>query len=139
MREIKFKFWNRLKKHITRPYSLIELSDLGSTRTFPISIPLQSTGLKDKNGKEIYESDIVHFRGYYYGDGYNKRWGNIIGIIEWHTKLYQLVVHCESDTKFAKYRPLNKIYNAVDEYTEKEIIGLEVIGNIYQNPELIKE
>lgn len=74
----------------------------------------QYTGLKDKNGKEIYEGDVVHLLG---------------GICE--QGFYEI------DIK-------NKIDNFIeDTYFLTEALNqgatLEVIGNIYDNPELVKE
>ena len=74
MREIKFRIWNGAD--IYEPFELVELFGIGSnyvqvqTRNEDGDKVLadgyeimQYTGLKDKNGKEIYEGDVVNFEG----------------------------------------------------------------------------
>lgn len=74
---------------------------------------MQYTGLKDKNGKEIYEGDILHFKDPHDG---------IIGTVEWADFGWQ-VTNDYFDQQFEDTPP--------DEW--------EVIGNIYENPELLKK
>lgn len=80
---------------------------------------MQCTGLKDKNGKLIYEGDIVRF--YFDND-------EIIAVIEWDN----------DESRFY----LNTTDYFKDKYvTDFEIVKqeeYEVIGNIYENPELLK-
>lgn len=77
---------------------------------------IQYTGLKDKNGKEIFEGDIMY---------YDTRIGNMK--IVWEYSCYKLV----SDN----------VYNNKKEEYERRSIGnvhrLKIIGNIYSNPELL--
>lgn len=78
-REIKFRAWQD-NKMVFSPLS----SNYGLTRFFgflyedaPI---MQYTGLKDKNGKEIYEGDKIKQRFYLIPDDYN----DIIAIVEYN-------------------------------------------------------
>ena len=79
------------------------------------TILMQSTGLKDKNGKLIYEGDRVYI------DCEDET-----AIIKWSNDLARFTIHFEDEAVFADF----------DNYYSKE---LEVIGNIYENSELPKE
>ena len=78
---------------------------------------IQCTGKKDKNGKLIYEGDIVKGSvGVYWG----------LMTIEYSSKNASFV-YKRID---GKYYPLKMFEHG---------IGIEVIGNIYENPELLEE
>ena len=79
------------------------------------NILMQCTGLKDKNSKLIYEGDRVYI------DCEDET-----AIIKWSDDLARFTIHFEDETVFADF----------DNYYSKE---LEVIGNIYENSELLKE
>lgn len=64
MREIKFRAWNKKLKEMLPHGRFLPLSFNWGNSTFEINcsrdyILMQYTGLKDKNGKEIYEEDIL--------------------------------------------------------------------------------
>lgn len=84
---------------------------------------LQCTGLKDKYSKLIYEGNIIKIEYYDYGIKYR------IGVVEWEDDGFCVTYHNAKDTKVSGCS-LVDIVNG-----DKQ----EVIGNIYDNPELLEE
>ncbi len=81
-------------------------------------IPMQYTGLKDKNGKEIYEGDILRHK--YLND-------RLIDVDE--VKFIEWGKHCYI-TRFEN----GGVCTSIDQITCRDC---EIIGNIYENPELL--
>lgn len=88
-------------------------------------IILQCTGLKDKNDKLIYEGDIVSVKvkiqDFFYADEYY--FGNYKGKIIFEKG--EIAIDVIDTTK----HPISLYYNVKD---------CEVVGNIYENPELLE-
>ena len=119
MREIKFRAWDQRYKtwHL---WGLNVNPETGAYFTGPPHnelIHCQFTGLHDKNGKEIYEGDIVQ----QYPDS---KW-SLQYTIKWRED------HCG----YWMYISGNKPNITLANYREE----LKVIGNIYENPELLEE
>lgn len=99
---------------------------------YPDDIPLmQFTGLKDKNGKEIYESDIVEWTSKFKGTEIPtppKR-----GQIQYNDQ--GCVFHIIYELNGIHYY---KELNADTGGEDYSMTSIEVVGNIYENPELLK-
>ena len=107
MREIRFKAMLSGMKFLSAPFDWYDLKMMPQAEFI-----VQGTGIKDKNGKEIFENDIVFDE-----DGeYSKT-----VVIEWDNE----------DSRF-----FGKDIYTSDSYSMQEICG-EIIGNIYENPELL--
>ena len=124
MREIKFRAWDKRRKEMYFPEELIwnedhefiYASDLSSGHVQYDEIELmQFTGLKDKNRKEIYEDDVVKCEG-----------GLLL--IQWKDNLAHF--HCDYLKTIKENIREIRMYNL----NEKS----EVLGNIYENPELLR-
>ncbi|MFD2442911.1 YopX family protein [Bacillus sp. CGMCC 1.16607] len=136
MREIKFRAWvdTYSKWHITDKLSIgsdgVFFHAGQSNITNPEWILIQYTGKKDKNGKEIYEGDIVKSRMYYS----DKDWEDfeVIGTVTYFEGYAQFLIKVENN-----HPQLGFDLFQFDDTDEYEVADLEVIGNIYENPELI--
>ena len=121
MREIKFRAWDKTENHMYKWENLLN-QNLKNIFTIPKQCGyniMQFTGLHDKNGKEIYEGDIVSFNLKSDSEGQPY----IIGYIEYQTT-------------FSGYRIMSFEGSFALDYNIKDI---EVIGNIYDNPELLEK
>lgn len=126
----KYRMWNEI---ISRLHSVDGLyfdrevaqykDEVGVSRfiKFKNTILMQSTGLYDENGKEIFEGDIVQFEDYYIESDlpYINR-----GIVEWSQGQFTIT---------------NRASVEMEDLLEGEFLDLTIIGNIYENPELLQE
>jgi uncharacterized phage protein (TIGR01671 family) len=121
MRQIKFRAWDKVWKnmHYDKDWAVCftgemlcmdsDAFDTGKDAWLPLRARetreyelMQFTGLLDKNGKEIYEGDILK--------------GRFNGVVEWTNEC-------------AKYN------NGWSSFWDNS----EIVGNIYENPELLKQ
>lgn len=113
MRQIKFRAWvnGKMTESFTVEEAAHPLSDIGDLVVTEPSVELmQFTGLQDKNGKDIYEGDIVN-------QLYLRNYGEL------GDKSREIVQ--------VKFQPTSG-YNIWPN-------DVEVIGNIYESPELLED
>lgn len=125
MREYKFRAWdNYYQEMINWEQYKTELvsDDFINHGKGPLTI-MQYTGIKDKNGKEIYEGDICRWRDL---ETFNDEILEDIFVVVWN------------DEKLAWYTQNEDGNFGYDlcEYTDDR--DLEVIGNIYENIDLLE-
>ena len=109
-REIKFRFWSTINEQAKMIYPTQGmLSDLEENRNWKV---MQFTGLKDKNGKEIYEGDIINNR-------FEVKFNQFYGAFMAFSKVGSFFLNEEI------VNPVGGVDNPI------------VTGNIYENPELL--
>lgn len=119
IREIKFRVWITDKNKMSDPFDLvgIEIDNFPGFNSFmgKVTYPImQFTGLKDKNGEEIYEGDILSYE-------FVNPVANYVREMKWEEGMTEC---CQS---------------SFDGYCTDKIESSRVIGTIYENPELLKE
>lgn len=122
-REIKFRAWDDLNKEMKLAWHPRFKVDGYTTEILQDDILMQFTGLKDKTGKEIYEGDIVEWS--IYEDAQDTVDG-----IEAEIRIRDSIAFSNGCFKCDKRTEL--LFNKMAPHRK-----IEVIGNIYENPELL--
>lgn len=124
--KLRFRAWLKKKQEMDNEIDHIswledELYCIGDGITYMVSaedlVLMQSTGLKDKNDKEIFEGDILDYKG-------RK------ALVRWHGSYASFIYRFvdELQKRKTEWKPLYLAY-----------MKCEIIGNIYENPELLEE
>lgn len=124
--KLKFRAWDSVKKEMFK--DIFAITESGQVvvveQKFVTSSPdyifvdhlviMQSTGLKDKNGKEIFEGDVLGTKD-----------GLLNGVVEYRSDLGMWT------NSLISYNNFERLCNVAG--------SREIIGNIYENPELLEE
>ena len=137
-REIKFRAWYKKKMYNVSTLGL-DIDGIRGSMTFahPSENPnmseegcvmfnkntpfMQYTGLKDKNGRDIYESDIVM--------AIKRNDGGVV------TGMVAMIKSCWCVVQIAKSKPYHYAWSR----RTANFSAFEIIGNIFENPELCGE
>ena len=133
---LKFRVWDKELKAMFELKSLVFTLNLATiaskndlfpsrTRSFDDIIFMQSTGLFDKNGKEIFESDIVKTTIFF------GRADESGGFYEYEKELIGIVKQLEGAWLIDTEKGAVYLWSDINEN--------EVLGNIWENPKLLEE
>lgn len=122
----KFRAWDSVEKKFVEHFFITDNSLIcnmekpTSDRKLPIPIEkselilMQSTGLKDKNGKEIFEGDVLGTKD-----------GLLNGVVEYRSDLGMWT------NSLISYNNFERLCNVAD--------SREIIGNIYENKDILED
>lgn len=143
MREIKFRYWNGLKIEEVGQLSFFTNGVIHINEEYiEGKYLMQYTGIKDRNGKEIYDGDIMS--GLYGEQEYEKdELTEIKGQVIYDSGSF--IVYFKGIKNVALkdiYSDGRFLWRIENSHTRNDwyyhIIDIEVIGNIYQNSDLLK-
>ena len=123
MRELKFRLFSKNNSEFLRPGNVgLNLKELQNVCDINLWHVMQYTGLKDKNGVEIYEGDILKVRSLHY----EKDIG--LDVMCFEKGCFCLRYEYWSDG-------LHK-WKSIENYDSSD---LDVVGNVHQNPDLLRK
>ena len=134
-RDIAFIDFN--KKLLGVNYKVSKLTTRLDIETLDKFILMQSTGIKDKNGVEIYEGDILKLNAIFLAPDDSTEIGRAV---------QQLILAPDDKIGYLEYYPKygysiifegNRLYRQ-EFWASTNKLNYEVIGNIYENPELLE-
>lgn len=137
MKNLKFRAWDKRREDFRNDifvdtngnlYRFSKITGYGQAITYLDNehiVLMQSTGFKDKNGKEIFEGDILNCGYIFTGSPFEEQDDYIedIGVVK--------IMNCGAVVKIYE-----EIENLIDVLNTCE--DIEVIGNIYENKELLE-
>ena len=145
MREHKFRAWNKRKKewvknifyisdegYVMQDYGFNKFQDEGNSKICPLgSVEIvRYTGLKDKKGKEIFEGDIIRI------DGGGKPVNVSVGFQNGCFVINAPWI--KGDVSMPELKYYTFFAELDEDKSFKDCILTEIIGNIYESPELLK-
>ena len=104
-REIKFRIWDKINRMWLKSFNA-NLLNIGDLSNVEIN---QYTGLKDSEGYEIYEDDII--------------WNE-------YDEEYQVVIYDEGEYKLKGETSVQNLYDSLD--------YIDIRGNVYEDLEIIE-
>lgn len=138
-REIKFRAWDNINKEMIFRFAINSQTQEISQIRYPYKRDMsklricdndwkimQSTNLKDKNGKEIYEGDIIEIIDNEYKKTYVKC------VVGWQVDSYKCFKNIDMTDKWDNG-------DSYEDWSDDVDWGdTTIIGNIYENPKLLK-
>ena len=129
MREIKFRAWDIVGLKMITDYIVVREDGhfISNNENTTEHIPMQYIGVIDKNGKDIYEGDIIRW-----DDNSKGEYWRVAKVVI--NPDIQLVIVKNSKHEISTMFPHTFHWGSFIYTGDKQ---LEIIGNIYENPELL--
>ena len=111
---------------INRQLHIVNQSGENAANQIDESTICQCTGLEDKNGKLIWENDIVHNGNYF--------------VVKWNLSCarFDFALNNSHNIPVGRWEPMIIDWKNSDFKEYRNNIDFEVIGNIFDNPELLE-